>query len=510
MINIDFLTLKAFLNENIDFIIGARVQKIQQPTRRDFILNLRNYSENKKLYINIMPNIYHICFINKESELKRNIQIPQNPPMFCMLLRKYLDGAIITDACTKNNDRILELHFDIVDEYSCNKSLCLTVELMGKHSNVILYDRNDFIIIGCAHNVGSEKSRYRELKGGLKYIYPPHSGEIRLSDELKVQFNNISDEKIKYYLSTEEYRPAIKDDKYTLFAELLPSSNEEKCVNSMLDNYYSEYQLQFMISSLKNKLFEVVNSKYKKVTNSLLKIKNNENKYEKANLYKKYGELITSNLYLKSDYIKNIKLFDYEKNEDVLIPLDSAKTMSENAQNYFKLYSKSKNAKEKALEFEGSLNIKKNYLESLMYSIESASSMNELKDIEIELGINNTDNKQNKQIHNEIMKVRIKNFDVYIGKNNKQNDYIVSKLSKDNDYWFHTHNCAGSHVLLQVRENEPDESVIFECAKLARIYSSAKQPSKVGVIYTKRKYVKKPPSSPLGYVTYKNETEILI
>ena len=94
---------------------------------------------------------------------------------------------------------------------------------------------------------------------------------------------------------------------------------------------------------------------------------------------------------------------------------------------------------------------------------------------------------------------------MYIGRNNKQNDYIISKLSKDEDYWFHTRLCAGSHVLLKVRETEPNEETLFECCKLAREYSSAKEPSKVGVIYTKRKYIKKPPASPLGYVIYKNE-----
>ena len=109
-----------------------------------------------------------------------------------------------------------------------------------------------------------------------------------------------------------------------------------------------------------------------------------------------------------------------------------------------------------------------------------------------------------------ITKIQINGFDIYIGKNNKQNDFIVSKLAKDEDLWFHTRLCAGSHVLLKVNEKEPDEETIFECCKLAREYSSAKQPSKVGVIYTKAKYLKKPPAAPLGYVTYKNEKEVLV
>ena len=218
MINIDFLTLKAFFIENIDFIIGARLQKIQQPTRKDFIFSLRNNAESRKLYININPQIYHICFASAENLERRNLIIPQKPPMFCMLLRKYLEGCRIFDAKVVDNERIIEFHFEIMDEFSQNRSLCLCVELMGKHSNIILYDRDTSIIIGCAHNVGSEKSRYRELQGGLKYIYPPVSNN--LSNELKNQFRELSQEEIQNYLTTENFRPAIWDDKYTLFKEL--------------------------------------------------------------------------------------------------------------------------------------------------------------------------------------------------------------------------------------------------------------------------------------------------
>ena len=115
MINIDFLTLKAFFSENIDFIIGSRIQKIQQPTRRDFIISMRNNGESRKLYINIYPQMYHICFMNEVNEEKRNIIIPKKPPMFCMLLRKYIEGARIADACVVYNERIIELHFETYD-----------------------------------------------------------------------------------------------------------------------------------------------------------------------------------------------------------------------------------------------------------------------------------------------------------------------------------------------------------------------------------------------------------
>ena len=474
MINIDFLTLKDFFEENIDFIIGSRLQKIQQPTRRDFIFFLRNNGESRKLYININPQIYHLAFMTPEGEARRALKIPKHPPMFCMLLRKYLEGCKIDDARVVENERILELFFETTDELSQNRSLCLCIELMGKHSNIILYDRDTSIIIGCAHNVGSEKSRYRELQGGLKYIYPPvHTIQ-----------NNIT----CLYKSLEYPRTFS--------------------INEILDDYYSKIQEEGNVREEKNELLSIVRPKLKKVLNSIDKIKSLLKKRDNTEKYKLYGELLTANLYQKCDYQKEIELFDYINNENIKIELDETKSLNENAQRYYRLYTKSKTTKEKSEAMLKGLNIEREYMEALLYSIDKASSLNDLEEIAQELGPVKTPVK--KQDKSELTKLEIKGFSVYIGKNNRQNDYIVSKLAKPEDYWFHTRLCAGSHVLLKVSDKEPDEDIIFECCKLAREYSSAKQPSKVGVIYTRAKYLRKPPASPLGYVTYKNEKEVLI
>lgn len=503
--------------ENIDFLIGARLQKIQQPTRRDFVFSLRNNGESRKLYVNICPNIYHLAFMSEENEKRRGIVIPKKPPMFCMLLRKYIEGAKIIDALTVENERILELHFEIYDELSQKRQLCLCFELMGKHSNVILYDRETMIIIGCAHNVGAEKSRYRELQGGLKYIYPPVTssslggggGErVLLSNELKLQFKDLPQEKIEEYLNSDSFRPAVLEERYTLFQELLPNSVPQSSVNEMLDCYYSKIQEETNIKSEKAKLSEIANSKLKKVKNSVSKISTLLKKRDNTDRYKLFGELLTANLYQKCDFQKEIEVFDYINGANIKIELDETKTLNENAQRYYKLYTKSKTTKEKSEEMLANLNMEKEYLEQILYSINSASSVSELDDIKSELDIKESVKKEKKQT--VVEKIELNGFNVFIGKNNKQNDYIISKLAKDNDIWFHTRTCAGSHVLLKVNEREPSEETIFECCKLARKYSSAKEPSKVGVIYTRAKSLRKPPAAPLGYVTYKNEKEILV
>ena len=553
MINFDFLTLKAFLHENTEFFQGARLQKIQQPTRGELIFYLRNLGETRKLYVNIHTNFYHLCFMSKENEAKRLIEIPKSPPMFCMLLRKYLEGAKIAKIEQPQNERILEFYFETYNELSEKIYLCLAIELMGKHSNVVLYNYDTNVIIGCAHNIGAEKSRHREMIGGLPYVYPPKqnkkdflaisfeefSQELRKTDDEPFKFLNDNflgisqvfakqacskhkDEKelflkLQDYLNLKNVFPAISVDwsKFSLWEELLLEGILVKNVNEMIDKYFAHHQEAEKIKSLKSKFLLQVGAKLKKINNSKDKLQKQISSVEKADFYRKKGDLIMANLYANKDFSKFIKVFDYEKNSNMKIDLDETKTLKENANKYYKLYTKAKTSFVKSNEQIDGLNQEKDYLEQVLYSIESAESMEDLLEIQEEIGIEAKSKKQKAKSDEYTLCplpfVFCPKCTVYVGKNNKQNDYIISKLAKDEDVWFHVHNCAGSHVLLKVENSvEPDDKIIFECAKLAKEHSSARLSSKVGVIYTKRKFLKKPPGANLGYVIYKNEKEIVV
>lgn len=528
MINFDYLTLKAFMEENIDFLIDSRLQKIQQPTRRDFLLSFRNRSDSKKMYININPTYFHLCFTTDENIKKRDIILPKKPPMFCMLLRKYIESARVQDVRVPHYERILEIDFKSSNEFDENINLTLAIEMMGKYSNVILYNSDTKIILGCAHNVGSEKSREREVAGTIPYVYPPkqtykrdilrHSGEINyetlnedflgISKNFQELVKNIPLEKIKDYVELKNTTPSIAGNKFSLYSELLDSPILQDSVNSMIDNYYAKEQEQILFKQLSLKLQNITNTKYKKITNSLKKINYQINKKNKGEEYKKYGDLILSNLYNGKDYTKSITVKDWDNNKDIEIPLDDTLTLKENASKYYKLYNKSKDSGEKLITLANEMTSEKEYLEQIKFTIINAESLNVLKEIEAEISDNPTPQKENDTLIDSVM---INGFKVYIGKNNRQNDIIVSKISRGEDYWFHTQNCAGSHILLKVPDsNEPDEETIYECCKLAKQYSTAKNSTKIGVIYTKRKFLKKPPKANLGYVTYKNEKEIIV
>lgn len=470
MITFDSLTLKAWLEENQEYLKGARIQKIQQPTRRDFVFSIRKGGETKKLYININPQCYHVCFMNKENEAKRLIEIPQKPPMFCMLLRKYLENAVISKVEQPPFERILEFYIETFNELSEKIYLCLAIELMGKHSNVILYSYDTNMIIGCAHNVGAEKSKEREMAGGLPYIYPPGRPKNWYSNE-----NSLS----------------VECDDF----------------NSKIDDYYAECIHNDKFKKIQDTYKQLITRRLKKDENSLKKMMYRLEKEFNADKYRLYGDLIMANLYNLKDYSKFVKVYDYENNKDITIELDETRTLKDNANKFYKLYNKGKTSVEKLTELTDNLRNSINYYEQILYSLEIASSVEDLFEITSEIETEK-EKKSVKKSAVEPLELNIDGCKVFVGRNNRQNDYIVSKLSRDEDIWLHTKDCAGSHVLL--RCDNPSDELILKCAELAKEYSKGKNSSKVGVIYTKRKYLKKPPAANLGYVTYKNEREIIL
>ncbi len=561
MLNIDSLLLDAFYKENKDFFENARVQKIQQPTRREIILHLRNKSESRKLYININPNFYHLCFMSKENEQRRNISIPKQPPMFCMLLRKHMEGAKILKVQKPDFERILELTFENYNELGDRIEECLSIELMGKHSNIVLYNTDNNIILGCAHNIGEEKSRERELAGGLPYIYPPKQNKrnllktrfelfekclLKSSDNIKKTISSnyfsLSQAVIEEICSLKEISPeksanqTTEKERQILFIELhellsnthysyTVSSDYKKfsCIskldikysniNEMIDDYFSFHIEQSSVKSLKNLLKAKIDKELKKLKNTYSNQKKQLEKSDKLEIYKLKGNLLTANAYMLKSGEKTVSLKDFETGSLVDIELDENKTPIENAQRYFTLYNKYKKAIQIALEMSEKTKVEIDYYNQLLYDVEISTSVDELEQIKFE--IVQEDEVASKKKKDETMKITKLEVDgslVYIGKNNKQNDYLYSKISSPEDIWFHTLNTPGSHIIVKPQNYSQKfhDETILKIARLAKQYSTAKNALKAAVVYTKRKYVKRPNNTKSGFVVYKNETEIMV
>ena len=561
MLNIDSLLLDAFYKENKDFFENARVQKIQQPTRREIILHLRNKSESRKLYININPNFYHLCFMSKENEQRRNISIPKQPPMFCMLLRKHMEGAKILKVQKPDFERILELTFENYNELGDRIEECLSIELMGKHSNIVLYNTDNNIILGCAHNIGEEKSRERELAGGLPYIYPPKQNKrnllktrfelfekclLKSSDNIKKTISSnyfsLSQAVIEEICSLKEISPeksanqTTEKERQILFIELhellsnthysyTVSSDYKKfsCIskldikysniNEMIDDYFSFHLEQSSVKSLKNLLKAKIDKELKKLKNTYSNQKKQLEKSDKLEIYKLKGNLLTANAYMLKSGEKTVSLKDFETGSLVDIELDENKTPIENAQRYFTLYNKYKKAIQIALEMSEKTKVEIDYYNQLLYDVEISTSVDELEQIKFE--IVQEDEVASKKKKDETMKITKLEVDgslVYIGKNNKQNDYLYSKISSPEDIWFHTLNTPGSHIIVKPQNYSQKfhDETILKIARLAKQYSTAKNALKAAVVYTKTKYVKRPNNTKSGFVVYKNETEIMV
>ena len=536
MINIDYITLYAFCEENKDFLKNARIQKIQQTSRKDLILTLRNKSFTKKLYINVNPKYYHVAFLSNESFKTRNLKIPDKPPMFCMLLRKYIDNAKITEVSIPPYERIFELHIETINELNEMIQMRLAIELMGKHSNIILYEETTNFIVGAAHNVGPEKSAYREIRGGVPYCYPqkPEEKQDILRYFGEVDYKNLSNnflgisksfselcEKNKLDLERikdcvegiNKVTPAIdfENEIYSVYSELLENPVLQQSVSDMLDNYYSDVQNKEYLSDLKRRIENNLSKKIKKLENTVQKIKTELNKENHCDSFKHYGDLILQNIYQKKDYEKYFVVFDYERNRELKIELDSNKTLKENALNFYEKYKRSKNAREKLKEIYENNKKEKLYYEEMLYDLRHTDETEFVEELYNKLFFGNENKTKTENIEIKAEEININGFKVYIGHNNRQNNYILSKLAKDEDIWFHIKDYPGAYILLKVPGNIiPSKEVIFKCCELAKINSVKKDAGKVGIIYTQKKYLKRPPKTELAYVTYKNETEVFI
>lgn len=573
MINFDSLCLKYFGSEFAQILTSGRIQKIQQPSRKEIILNIRSLGQNYPLYININPQYPHLCVMTKHGEKQREVENPQKPPMFCMLLRKYIEGSKIKKINIPNHERIFEIFVDSYSELGDTEELVLSVELMGKYSNIILYKNSDKTIIGCAHNIGSEKSRVRELSGGLPYIYPEQPQKKDILSTSKEEFfhdmkllhqpifwelnqlyydisvpmakelcdccNIYSDfEKISAIetqkifdlydktcsaLSSMTLNPSISSDKstYSIFS-LKKEENQTyySSINEMLNDYFGHFVFEDKMNKIKNKILNITNKNIKYLKKEIEKLTPTQNDSEKALKYKQIGDILAANLYMLTEKQNSVTLKNfYDNNNDITIPLNPSISINDNIQKYYKLHSKAKTAMVMNKQRIEKLKEDLYYFLEIQTSTNYADKISTLLEIKEELvsqkileDTQHVEKKQKTKNTIELDREEINGYTIFIGKNNKQNDYIVSKISRPNDIWMHAQNMPGSHILIKLPPGEetPPDDILLRGAQLAAYYSQGRNSKKVEILYTKRKYLKKPPGAKPGYVTYTEEKTIVV
>lgn len=541
----------------------ARIDKIFQPNSNTVILGFYVSGINYALNICTNPSNYRI-HLTTHSKVN-----PKIAPNFCMVLRKHLIGLHIKNVVTNNLERVITIEFEGFDDIDDIITKKLVIELMGKHCNIILLDDNNVIIDSLRH-INSENSTHIVIPR-IKYSYPkteklnflncmtfenfkesincdnPELLPICISNT----FNGISKnfisfiinrlqstdlEKLYMYLREIIFLADSLNLKFEVTSKdyfLIPDKNNEEsfALNFFIDDFYYDKETSEELKTYRNTVLKLILSTLKKYRQRLSNINEKLSACENMDIYKLYGELITANLYkIKNVNIKQIDLENYYDNNNLItIPLDIRYTPSINAKRFFKKYNKLKNTLEVVTIQKEETLAELDYIESIVYELESATSVQEISEIFDEISENvifkdNTNslkNKKNTKIRKSNLtknknvsfnplKYTIDGFTLLVGRNNKENDYLTLKHAKKNDLWFHTKDIHGSHAILILNNKIPQKDVLVKCAEIAAYHSKAKLSSNVPVDYCEVKYVKKPNGSKPGMVIYSNNSTLYV
>lgn len=538
----DGIVLNSIVSELNSNIINGKVNKIYEPTNNDIILGLYCNGMNYSLHI---CTHYANCRIHLSTHAKAN---PLSAPNFCMLLRKHLIGSKILSINTAGLERIVEINFECYNELNDKIIKKLIIELMGSHSNVILTNQNNIIIDSLKHI----DSNNREIMPARHYSYPENSKKDflqisslnefesilklpaeELDKEISDNFIGISRPFLQYaiketnslenlYLYLKNSILNVNNNKLIntnndfIFSNVSKSNSLEN--NFFIDDFFFEKEKEETFKELKNKLLKLISANLKIYNKRLENINLKLKECSKMDTYKLFGELLTANLYKIKSNINCIDVLNYYTNETVVIPLDNTISPSKNAEKYFKKYSKLKNTLKTVSIQKKETEQELNYIESIIFSIEEAKSIETLNEIDSEISEiyilksskKNAVSKKKTTSNDNYLTYTINGFTVLVGKNNVQNDYLTFKIAQKSDIWFHTKDMHGSHVILKLENKTIDNNTLYKCAELAAKHSKSCNSSNIAVDYTIVKNVKKPGGAKPGMVIYTNYKTLFV
>ncbi|WP_297519121.1 NFACT RNA binding domain-containing protein [uncultured Clostridium sp.] len=563
---LDGIFMYNLTNELKESLIGAKIDKINQPEKDEIILTIRG-KENRKLLISssaTYPRL-HFTKIAKPNPLKA--------ATFCMLMRKYLCGGRILEINQLDLDRVVTFKVETNDELGYESVYNLIIEIMGRHSNISLVRERDGKVMESIKHLNASQNSYRVLYPGVDYIYPPASTKLNIFDftfeqlinffkENPLDFNDrffsglltgfgrgYSKELYERYLRTvdselvlnllfdflnKEKEYLLKDNKYIIFSKdgiikdfyckdlETYSDHEKEEVNSLselLEDFYSKKDKQDRLISKSVNIQRLVHTNVERCLKKIRILENTLKDCDKKDELKIKGELLTSYIYSFKKGDKDVTVLNYynaDEEEYMTIPLDINKTPSDNVQKLFKRYSKLKTAEIEALRQLELAQNELNYLYSVSTNLSNVDNYSEIDEIKNELihsgYIRFRSNPKGKKKKEKTSKpIHFKSstgLDIYVGKNNIQNDLLTLKSSDKRYTWLHTKEIPGSHVV--IASFEVDDETLLEAATLAAFYSKGSGGTKVPVDYTLIKNIKKPSGAKPGMVIYSTNKTIYI
>ena len=560
--NLDGLTMSVLAKELNERLQTGQIQKLYQIDKTTLLFKIRALNEDQNLIITVgaTPAMY----------LSKPLQdLPKEPSSLCMFLRKHIEGSRIVKVEQINGDRIMCIQTDKLEMDGSITSTLIYVELMGKYSNCIFVQ--DGVILESLIHVSPLMNRERSISPKLQYELPPNANRVSLMDfdyneirNLLVSFGNGSVQQSiraifngfgKPLLDEVLYNANLNGDEiitdleapqvdkianalYDLKMMLqngngllsLVNDNHKKAYSTFILHNYNVVKtyetiseaLEETIHSTKaihtadKELEKILTAAIKKEEGRHQKIKDELEDTNKMDTYKLYGDLLMINAHLQVQYEPSIELQNLlsDEGEMLTIPLKPNLTIVENAQWYYKLYTKLKN---RMVSGEYQLNAsttKLEYLKSILYSISLATTRESLEEIRKECMDAGIIKKSKKPLSYKLGKsnyihLTIDEGEMFIGRNNQQNEYLTHRFAKPTDIWFHTQDIQGSHLILRLNV-EPDDLILSKVAQYAAYLSKARETSKVPVDYTYIKNIKKPPGSPLGFVIFNTHQTMIV
>ncbi len=565
---LDGIVISNIVEELNQTILNGRISKIAQPEFDELLLTIKNNKTQYKLLLSAGASL-PLIYLTQESKVN-----PMTAPNFCMLLRKHLNGGKIISITQPNLERII--HFEI-EHLNDMGDLCqkfLTIELMGKHSNIIF--RDDNLIIDSIKHVSSQMSSVREVLPGRSYFIPdtqekfnplilkedtfydkilskpmPLSQAIYksltgispiIAEEIcyetnldsAVPANTLSEvERVHLYHAFQNFIDKIKKKEYspiifykerepiefsslplTIYQEF--SSKTYSSISQVLETYYASKNTLTRIRQKSSDLRKIVQTALernrKKYDLQLKQLKDTE----KRDDYKLYGELLYTYGYNIKEGAKELEAFNYYDNNTLIkIPLDPDLSAQENAKRYFDKYGKLKRTYEALSEYSKETKEEITHLESIATALDIAlleEDLQEIKEELIEYGYirRKYTAKKQKITSKPFHYLSSDGFHIYVGKNNFQNEDITFQLATGNDWWFHAKGIPGSHVIVKTQGKDLPDKTFEEAARLAAFYSKGRGNEKVEIDYTEKKNIKKVAGAKPGFVIYHTNYSMLV
>ena len=553
----DALSLSVLREELAQALTGGKITKIYQPERDEIVLFVFN-KQTYKLLISANANVNRINLTQMPTDN------PKTAPSFCMLLRKHITNATVTEISQMPYERVLEFALEVNDELGYKKDMKLIFELTGKTSNIILTD-GDYTVYDSIKHLPQDLDSKRIIMSGAKYSFFPPQDKIYPSDLARVReflshcntplrktlpevllgvsqttvneilygmdendhsdrnHSLVVDRLAQYVANLARKKPTVVLQDGTP-VDVCPFDYQSKkgekifyaTLNDAHDNYYYLMDKAQRFNSKAKSVTTVVKNAISRTEKKLAIQRQSVLEAESRELYKQYGDLILSNLWNIGKDCETLVCLNYYDNTEVRIPLDKTLTPQQNAQAYYKKYRKLKSSAEHNGRLVEENTALLDYLLTIKQSLVHSTEPDDLEQIRSELvglGLIREKQASKKKIDAPVKPLRydIGGYAVYVGKNNVQNNYVTFKLARTTDMWLHTSKIHSSHVVIvNEKGGEIPDGVITQAAEICAYYSQASGGSKIPVDYTLRANVKKPNKAALGFVVYNVYNTILV